>query len=90
MDMKDFFNIATHKYSTKFSNNIKDYRLLNEPFVLDEYENETYKEYYEEYKGKGLFVVCADRDIIGNDCYYWLGDLIITKDNEIIDGIAFN
>jgi len=91
MTLEEFFN-QDHNYSTEFSTNIKDYRLLNEPIALDnEYiPSEEYKEYYDEYKNKGLSVVTADRDIPFKGDYYWLGDLIIDKDNKILDGISFN
>ena len=89
MDIFEFFN-QNHNYSTEFSKDIKDYRLLNKPVSVDDYYNETYQEYYEEYKNKGLFVVTADRDIPFKMDYYWLGDLIIDKNNNILGGIAFN
>lgn len=89
MDIFEFFN-QQHNYSTEFSKNIKDYRLLNEVTPLDDYFNEAYQEYYDCYKGKDYFVVTADREIPFKSDYYWLGDLVIDKENNVIDGIAFN
>ena len=92
MTIAEYFNMDNHNHSTEFSKDIEDYRLLNEPMELDsEYVSHTdYAEYYEEYRNKGLFVVTADREIPSVDWYYWLGDLIVDKDNNIIDGICFN
>ena len=92
MTIAEYFNMDNHNHSTEFSKDIEDYRLLNEPMALDnEYVSHTdYAEYYEEYRNKGLFVVTVDREIPSIDWYYWLGDLIVDKDNNIIDGICFN
>ncbi|NSB17457.1 hypothetical protein [Clostridium beijerinckii] len=92
MTIKEFFEMDNHNHSTEFSKNIKDYRLLNEKMELDnEYTSSTdYAEYYDEYRNKGLYVVTADREIPSVDWYYWCGDLIIDKENNIIDGICFN
>lgn len=92
MTLGEFFEMDNHNHSTKFSKDIEDYRLLNEPMALDnEYVSHTdYAENYEEYRNKGLFVVTADREIPSCEWFYWLGDLIIDKDNKILDGICFN
>lgn len=72
-----------------FSNNIKDYRILIESRPVDEYEpSEDYEGCYDEYKNKGLFIVTADR--VYGKLDYWLGDLIVDKNNKILGGIAFN
>lgn len=92
MNIAEFFN-QNPNYSTEFSKDIKDYRILTEHYLVDEYEeSEGYEGCYDEFKGKGYYVITADREIPFNNLYYWLGDLIVdkSKDNKIIDGIAFN
>ena len=92
MNITEYFARGSSNRSTEFSDDIKDYRLLTNIYEIDnEYvASENYAEYYEEYRNKGLFVVTADREIPCNDLFYWLGDLIIDKDNNILDNIAFN
>lgn len=91
MNLKKYFNkLDTQNASTEFSHDIDDYRILTDRYKLDgTYIDEVYGDEISEFNNKGYFIVTADREIV-HDWYYWLGYLILNKNNKIIDGIAIN
>ncbi|CAI3674028.1 conserved hypothetical protein [Clostridium neonatale] len=92
MNLVEYFNkLDTQNTSTEFSHDIDDYRILTNKYRLDgTYTDNTYKNEISEFNNKGYFIVTADREILMNNSYYWLGYLILDKNNKIINGIAIN
>lgn len=91
VSLQEFPNkVDAQNTDTKFSKDLKDYRILAEKMTVDEIKEDIYSEELEEFKNRDLYIITADREILMNDWYYWLGYLILDKNNNIIDGICFN